>query len=45
MICSINFLRKIAEVFSIDTNLSKDEIIDKIIEKSSYFKENRHLLF
>jgi len=42
--CSINFLRKIAEVFSIDTNLSKDEIIDKIIEKSSYFKENRHLL-
>lgn len=40
---SIKFFKILAEVFDIDTNLSKDEIINKIIEKAPFFQENRHL--
>lgn len=40
---SINFFKKLAYIFNIDTNLSKDEIINKIIEKAPFFQENRHL--
>jgi len=40
---SIRFFKKLAEVFNIDAKLSKDEIIKKMIEKSPYLRENRHL--
>ena len=40
---SINFFTKLAYIFNIDTKLSKNEIINKIIEKAPFFQENRHL--
>ena len=40
---SSRFFRKLAEVFNIDTKLSKDEIIKKMIKKEHFLQENRHL--
>lgn len=40
---SINFFKKIAELCNIDKTLSKDEIIQKIIEKAPFLQKNRHL--
>jgi hypothetical protein len=36
---SLRFFKKLAEVFNIDTKLSKDEIIKKMIEKAPFFKK------
>ena len=40
---SKKFFEKMAEISNIDTSLSKDEIIKKIIEKAPFLQENRHL--
>ena len=40
---SITFFIKLAEAFNVDTKLSKDEIINKMIEKAPFLQENRHL--
>ena len=40
---SSSFFKKIAEFCNIDKTLSKDEIIEKIIEKAPFLQKNRHL--
>jgi hypothetical protein len=40
---SSSFFKKIAELCNIDKSLSKDEIIEKIIEKAPLIHENRNL--
>ena len=42
---SSEFFKRIAEFcnINIDNTLSKDEIIEKIVEKSAFLQENRHL--
>ena len=40
---SSRFFKKIAEFCNIDNTLSKDEIIEKIIEKAPFLQKNRHI--
>jgi hypothetical protein len=40
---SSEFFKKIAEFCDIDKSLSKDEIIERIIEKEAFLQKNRHL--
>ena len=40
---SISFFRKMAQVCGVDDTLSKNKIIDKIIEKAPLMHKNRHL--